>query len=116
MDTYNVAQSREKASKVTAWMLDQSVAVADDGAHIPGIPGLWKPGEAVAPEAFGMGVQEFATIVDQLGLPLIKVSVAEGEARTAFERPDTQLPSAPLGAAVTVAAEPEALVEEVEEG
>lgn len=80
--------ARGSSSKVTAWTLDESVAAAADGAHIPGVPGLWRHGEAVSPEAFGMKVGEFEDLVERLGLPLTKVQVAEDKALTSFRRPD----------------------------
>jgi hypothetical protein len=110
----------ESPGRVSAWTLDESIAVAVEGAHIAGIPGLWKPGEAVSPAAFGMGVSEFETLVEQLQLPLVKVYVDEAEARTSFERPETHLASAPLGireaAPVEDSVEADALDEPVEIG
>jgi hypothetical protein len=91
-----------KSAKQTAWMLDESVAVAEEGGHIPGVPGLWRPGEAVSPEAFGMGVGEFRDLVSSLSLPLVEVSVGDGKALTAFDRPlddPNRFPSEPESAA-----------------
>lgn len=97
-DTTGVA----KKGNETAWMLDETVAAAADGATIAGFPGVWRPGEAVHPELFGMSVSDFRELVERLSLPLVEVSVAEGSAAREFVRPvdETRFGSAVMGTAV----------------
>jgi len=63
-----------------AWQLDESVSVAAEGGTIAGIPGLWAPGVAVHPDAFGMSVDDFRKLVEALDLPLVEVA-ADGAIR-----------------------------------
>jgi hypothetical protein len=97
-----------KTSKQTAFVLDPNVAAAADGAHIPGIPGIWRHDQPVSAEALGMGVGELRGVIDRLGLPLVEVQVAEGSAATSFERAsgDTLLPSSPTSSHLGLVPQP----------
>lgn len=92
--------SDKRSSNVTAWVLDENITVAAEGATLAGVPGIWKPGVAVHPEAFGMTVTDFAQAVADLDLPLQKVTVPESEAVMAFEPGPNQLGSQALGTAM----------------
>lgn len=98
-------------SNETAWVLDDSVAVADDGATIAGFPGLWRPGVAVHPDAFGMGVAEFRDAVAALGLPLVEVKTTDAIHEFSREGEAGRFPSSDvrsaMGSAPLDADEPE---------
>lgn len=97
-DTSDVA----KKGNETAWMLDESIAVSSDGATIAGFPGVWRPGEAVHPETFGMTVSDFRELVERLSLPLVEVAVKEDSAAREFVRPDdsSRFGTAEMGTAI----------------
>lgn len=89
--------SEKRSSNVTAWVLDENISVAAEGATLAGVPGIWKPGVPVHPEAFGMSVKDFQQAVTDLDLPLTKVTVKESEAIMQFEPGPNHYPSQVVG-------------------
>lgn len=105
-----MARSDEKpksATRESAWELDEDrIAASADGSYIAGLPGLWKPGEAIHAEAFGYTVSEFDELVVELDLPLRKVSVKGGTALRSLQRDDDgKLPSSPVGVLANIPAD-----------
>ena len=83
--------------KVTAYVLDESVAGAADGVTIPGVPGVWTHDRPVKPSALEFTVTEFDDAIETLGLPLKKVMVAERSAHDTFPETPGRLASAQEG-------------------
>ena len=82
------------AKNVTAFVLDENVAVGAEGATIPGVPGIWFKDQPMLPAALGYTLAELREAIDILGLPLVEVSVGEKKASDTFPLPPNQLESA----------------------
>lgn len=88
--------ARPRGSNETAFVIDEDrVAASVDGTYFAGLPGLWRPGVAVHPEAFGLSLEEFRDVVAALDLPIVETKVGEGTARRDFDDADGRLESAP---------------------
>jgi hypothetical protein len=83
--------------QVTAFVLDDSVAVGADGGTIPGVPGIWFHDRPTLASALEYTVQEMRDAIEQLGLPLKEVKVPEGDAHDTFPVASNRMPSAREG-------------------
>lgn len=98
----------------TAFVVDEErVGAAADGTYFAGLPGLWRPGEAVHPEALGLTVEEMRDVVRELDLPVVEVKVPEDSALRSFRPADDRAESspAPIGGAHVPSTDPAADVE-----
>lgn len=74
------------ADKVTAFEYDNATTGSDAPVSFAVIPGIWTPGEAVLPSAFGMTLEQMREAVKEYGLPLKEVRVTEGKAVAELDR------------------------------
>lgn len=81
------------SSNVTAFVLDETISVGDEGATIPGVPGLWFHDRPVLASALEYSVQEMRDAIALLGLPLTEVKVAESKAHEDFPEPSNRMES-----------------------
>jgi hypothetical protein len=94
--------AKARTPQETAWVIDEErIAASVDGTYIAGMPGLWRAGEAIHPEALGMTVGDFRDLVAELDLPLRETSVREGTAVRAFYPAEERLETAPVGTFAT---------------
>jgi hypothetical protein len=101
-------------ANVKKFVLREGVTTSADAQVVADLPGLWAPGVAQRPEAFGLTYEEFAAMVAEQNAPLDEVSEPETLGDTepwrdpnenrAESAPDygTEVPTAEL-----LAAEPE---------
>jgi hypothetical protein len=84
-------------SNETAFVIDEDrVAASADGTYFVGLPGLWRPGEAVHPEALGLSLDEFRDVIKALDLPIKEVKVGEGRALREFKPAHEVMSSGPV--------------------
>lgn len=74
------------ADKVTAFEYDNATTGSDAPVSFAVIPGIWTPGEAVLPSAFGMTLEQMREAVKEFNLPLKEVRVADGKAVAEIDR------------------------------
>jgi hypothetical protein len=84
-------------ANVTAFVLDDTISAGDDGATIPGVPGIWLRDRPVLASALGYTVAELRATIEELNLPLAEVKVPEGQANEDFPVDPNRLASAPVG-------------------
>lgn len=58
------------ADKETGYVLPLEAASSSEPQSLPGVPGLWTPGEAKAASELGLSVGEMREMVSDLNLPL----------------------------------------------
>lgn len=79
-------------ANVVAFEYDNATTGSDAPVSFAVIPGLWTPGEAVLPGAFGMSVEQMRTAIKDYNLPLREVKVAEKDAVSEPDRGLNHLP------------------------
>lgn len=102
------------ADKVTAFEYDNATTGSEAPVSFGVIPGVWTPGEAVLPEAFGMTLQQMRDAVHEYNLPLKEVRVAPAKARAELDRGPNRMETE--GSLITVPAKPSDAYVETKDG
>lgn len=79
--------------KVIAFEYDSASTGSDAAVSFGVIPGIWTPGEAVAPEAFGMSVQQMRDAIEEHNLPLVEVKVGASKVVSELDKGLNHLPT-----------------------
>jgi hypothetical protein len=79
-------------SRVVAYEYDNATTGSEAPVSFGVVPGIWTPGEAMLPEAFGMTVEQMRDAIREYNLPLREVRVAEGKAVAEVDKGFNHLP------------------------